>query len=190
MSRPPSTSRAGAPTASPERVVARVRRHGRMLILPVLLLVAVAGLLPYALGILAEDWQRWAVLALAAVLVVLGVLLPYLAWLTRRTTVTTRRVILRSGVFVRTRRDVPLARSIDIRVRQSLGQRVFGCGDVHMDAGQERPIVLHDVPRPALVQEALHELVDAEHARAILVAQAAGGPGSEIDGDTVIFGAR
>ena len=43
---------------------------------------------------------------MALFVVLLGCLLPFLAWLTRRATITTRRLILRSGIFVRVREEV------------------------------------------------------------------------------------
>ena len=81
------------PSAPAERVVARVRRHGRILILPAALLVVVTGATAYAVGWLEQPWQRFAALGVALLVVVVGSVLPFLAWLTRRTTITTRRII-------------------------------------------------------------------------------------------------
>ena len=98
------TPESAVPAAQPpERVVARVRRHARILILPAVLLILVAGATAYGIGIVPESWQVLAVLGGAVVVVLLGSFLPFLAWLTRRTTITTRRVIVRSGVAIRVR---------------------------------------------------------------------------------------
>ena len=95
--RPAASRAAGAQPAAPaERVVARLRRHARMLILPALLLVATTGAATYFALVLPEAWQRIAVGGVALLVVVLGSLAPFLAWLTRRTTITTRRIILRN----------------------------------------------------------------------------------------------
>ena len=51
---------AGRPSGPPERVVARIRRHARMLTIPTLLLIVVAGGLAYLLAVLPEVWQRLA----------------------------------------------------------------------------------------------------------------------------------
>ena len=182
------TSPTAAPTALPaERVVARVRRHARILILPAVLLIAVAGVATYAIAVAAEPWQDLAIAGVAILVVLFGSFLPFLSWLTRRTTITTRRVILRSGVFMRVRQELLHGRGYDVTVRRSWAQGAFGSGDVRMDTGGERPVVLKDVPKPELVQGALHELV--EETRTITAdRRRAGQPFT--DGDTVVWGGR
>ncbi|MCP2371275.1 putative membrane protein YdbT with pleckstrin-like domain [Agromyces terreus] len=171
----------------PERVVARVRRHARVLALPAVLLIAVAGATTYAVGVLDEAWQVLAALAGAALLVVLGCLLPFLAWLTRRATITTRRVILRHGVFSRVRQELLNSRGTDVDVRAGWVQSMFGSGDVRINTGHDRVLVIKDAPRAELVQAALQELMDPaspaarEHRRAMREAP---------DGDTVSWGGR
>lgn len=179
---------AAAPTPPPgERVVARLRRHARVLILPTVALLAVAGGAGYAVGFVEETWQLLALAGGALLLVLLLCLLPYLAWLTARTTITTRRVIMRRGVFVRVRNEVAHARIREVTVRKTPGQSLFGSGDVRLDVGQETPVVLHDLPKPQLVQGALHELVEASHrGSSMRPASIATMP----DGDTVAWGGR
>ncbi len=158
-----------------------------MLILPALLLIVVAGASAYAVVVVAEWWQRLAVVGIALLVVVTGCLVPFLAWLTRRTTITTRRIILRRGVFVRVRQELLHARGYDVMVRRTWAQRAFGSGDVRIDTGHEHPVVLHDVPNPNLVQSALHELMEHEHGR---IADQRRAEPSIADGDTYVWGAR
>ncbi len=181
---PPAGSAVAQPP--PERVVARIRRHGRVLTVPVLLMFVVACLTPYAVFTVNEVWQRIAVGAVAALVIVLGTLLPLLAWLTRRWTVTTRRVIMRSGVFTRSRQELALSRAHDVTVRRTLGQRMFGAGDVRITTAHERAFVLHDVPAPLVVQAALDELIERSH-RDLSAGRFDSG---EADGDTVVWGTR
>jgi uncharacterized membrane protein YdbT with pleckstrin-like domain len=184
----PAASKAAAQPAAPaERVVARLRRHARVLILPTLLLLATAGVATYALFALPELWQRLAVAAVSAVVVLLGCLLPFLAWLTRRTTITTRRIILRSGVFARVRRELLHSRGYDVVVRRTWIQSAFGSGDVRINTGHEHPFVIRDVPSPFQVQAALHELMEEAHT---LVADRRRAEQSMTDGDTVAWGGR
>ena len=184
----PAASQAAAPPAAPvERVVARVRRHARMLILPAALLVAVAGGTAYAIAVLPELWQRLVVVGLALLVAVLGSLLPFIVWLTRRTTITTRRIILRSGVFSRVRRELLHSRGYDVVVRRSWMQSAFGSGDVRINTGHDHPVVLRDVPKPQLVQAALEELMEATHSH---VAERRRADQSLLDGDTVAWGGR
>src|ERR1700712_1466462 len=89
-----------------EVVVARLRPHVRALFWPTLLLVAVAAALGYFSGMLTQSWQVIAALGAALVVVVVGWLFPLCAWLARNYTITTRRIVLRSGVFVRLRQEL------------------------------------------------------------------------------------
>ena len=155
-----------------------------MLTIPTLLLIVVAGGLAYLLAVLPEVWQRLAATGAAALLVVFGCLLPFLAWMAHRVTITSRRIIVRSGLFVRMRRELLLSRGYDVVVRRSWVQGAFGSGDVRIDTGAEMPLVLRDVPRPRLVQAAIQELMDEAGS------EWHGGERSMEDGDTVVWGGR
>ncbi|WBU36796.1 PH domain-containing protein [Homoserinibacter sp. YIM 151385] len=150
-----------APPRPREVVVARLHPHGRALFWPSVLLVAVLGGAGWALGALAEDWQRIAVLGAAALLVVLGVLGPLLRWLSTSATITSRRVVLRHGILVRTRQELLHSRGYDVTVRRRGLQGLFGSGDVLVNSGLEQPIRLRDVPSAILVQASLSELMEA-----------------------------
>jgi len=145
----------------PERLIARVRPHARRLTLPSLALVAVSGGASYGFFALDELWQRLAVAAGALAAIVLLWMLPLLRWLSTQYLITTRRLVLRHGLLVRTRQEVLLSRSSDVSVRRSGLQSMFRSGDVLVGAGLDRPIVLRDVPRADLVQEALADLMEA-----------------------------
>ena len=86
--------------------------------------------------------------------------MPLAVWLSRSYTITTRRIVLRSGLMVRTRQELLHSRGYDVTVRQNGLQQLFRSGDVLVNTGLERPVVLRDVPSAALVQSALHELME------------------------------
>ncbi|GLI26112.1 hypothetical protein ARHIZOSPH14_03540 [Agromyces rhizosphaerae] len=149
----------GAPAEPPpERVVARVRRHARVLTVPVLVLLAVCAATGFAVGNLPETWMEFALVGLGALVVLVFTVLPYLSWLTRRYTITTRRLILRGGLFVAVRQELLHSRGYDVTVRRNWLQSVFGSGDVRINTGHDKPVVLVDVPNPNLVQRVLHDL--------------------------------
>jgi uncharacterized membrane protein YdbT with pleckstrin-like domain len=143
-----------------ERVVARLRPHARVLFLPSLVLIAAAGCVGYFYGRFAEQWQNIAVLVAAAFVAVFLWLLPLVFWLGRRYVITTRRIILRSGFFVRIRQELLHSRGYDITVRKAGLQPIFGSGDVIINTGLEHPVVLKDIPSADLVQGALHDLME------------------------------
>ncbi|MGO1538774.1 MAG: PH domain-containing protein [Leucobacter sp.] len=147
----------------PETVVLRLRRHARRLTLPVLLLLGAAAAAGYWVGTLPEAWMNVAAGAGATGIVLLLVLLPLFAWLAQRTTVTTRRVILRRGFFVRHRTEVALSRVREVRSRRGLIQRMFGSGDIELLVGSE-VTVLRDVPGVEEVVDALQDLMERNYA--------------------------
>jgi membrane protein YdbS with pleckstrin-like domain len=125
------------------------------------LLVAVAGSFGYFGGMLREQWQFLSALGGAVVLLAVGWFLPLCAWLARNYTITTRRIVLRSGVFVRVRQELLHSRGYDVSVRRTPLQQLFGSGNVNVNIATDRPVVLKDVPSADLVQSALNDLMEA-----------------------------
>ena len=147
--------------ATPESVVARLRPHGRALFWPTLALLLIVAATAYFFGRFPEDWENLALLGVAALLALLLWVVPLLLWLGRNYTITTRRIILRSGFIVRVRQELLHSRGYDVTVRKNGLQSVFGSGDVQINTGLEHPVVLRDVPGADLVQAALHDLMEA-----------------------------
>lgn len=162
MSAPDARPPEGRP---PEAVIARLRAHGRHLFWPLALLIVDAGATVFAVGTLPDGWMRIAAGAAGGLLAVFGVLAPVLRWATRRATITTRRLVLRSGMLVQTRQELPHGRGYGVTVRRSGLQHLFRSGDVTVTAGQDPPLVLRDVAQPHLVAEVLHDLVEANTPR-------------------------
>jgi membrane protein YdbS with pleckstrin-like domain len=147
--------------AVPEAVVARLRPHSRALFWPTVALLVVLAAVGYFGGTLPEAWMNLAVLIAGAVLVVLLFFVPLLSWLSRNVTITTRRIIIRSGLLVRTRQELLHSRGYDVTVRRRGLQNLFRSGDVLVNTGLEHPVVLPDMPDADLVQSALHDLMEA-----------------------------
>jgi uncharacterized membrane protein YdbT with pleckstrin-like domain len=144
----------------PEAIVAQLRPHARVLFWPTLALVVVVAATAFLFGSFRIAWADYSVLAVGAALVILLFLVPLAAWLGRSYTITTRRIVLRSGLLVRTRQELLHSRGYDVTVRQNGLQQLFRSGDVLINTGLDRPVVLRDVPSAALVQSALHELME------------------------------
>lgn len=143
-----------------EAVVARLRPHVRGLVWPCILLVAVAAATGFFYGTFAREWQNIAVLATAGILVLIGWFAPFVRWISRGYTITTRRTVVRSGVLVRERRELLHSRASDVTVRASPLQTMAGSGDVRIGTMGEQPLVLKDVPSATLVQATLHDLME------------------------------
>lgn len=156
---------APASVTRPEVRVLRFRRHGQHLVLPVIVLIAIAGAAGYWVGALPEPWMNLIALAGAGVLALLGVL-PICAWLATRTTITTNRVIIRTGLFERRRAEVALDRVREVRTKQSIWQRMRRAGDIELLVGAETT-ELHDVAGVRAVADALQELVQRNFAASV-----------------------
>ncbi|WP_091704401.1 PH domain-containing protein [Microbacterium sp. cf046] len=160
----------GAPT--PELRVARFRRHARRLVWSALVLILVAGAFGYFFGNLPAPLENWMLLTAAATVVLFLVLLPFLSWWAHVYTVTTRRVLERSGIFGVRRRELSHVRGYTIQERRGILQRMWGAGTLVLSNGVDQPMRLVDVPSVGLVHEALVDQVEVNQILAHRDAQA------------------
>ncbi|WP_260726952.1 PH domain-containing protein [Dactylosporangium roseum] len=147
-----------------EQVVLHLHPHWKALFLPVVWFV-----LALAAVIAAVVFTGWGMIpllvvggiALAVVLVV--TVWPWIRWRTTHYVFTNERVIMRSGVFSRSGRDIPLGRVNDVSFSHTLFERMLGCGTLTIEsAGERGQVQLTDLPQVEKTQSALYELVDAD----------------------------
>jgi uncharacterized membrane protein YdbT with pleckstrin-like domain len=153
-----------------EDVVRNLRPHWRRIVVPVALVPVVVGLASYGWFALPSDSARkvlrWAILAVALVILAWWTARPVLVWLTTRYVVTNRRVLMRNGVLSRTGRDVPLTRVNDVSFSRMMVERLFGSGTLIIEsAGDRGQVVLKDVPQVESVQREIYRLVEDETQR-------------------------
>ncbi|WP_158862717.1 PH domain-containing protein [Leifsonia sp. AG29] len=181
-----SNTTEGIPPGPPEKVVARLRSHARFLFWPSLALIAASGAFGYFVGRLDEVWQVVLLWSSAAVVLLVLFLLPLASWLSRRYTITTRRIVLRHGFFVRVRQELLHSRGYDVSVRRTWLQSAFRSGDVLINSGLEHPVVLRDVPRADQVRRALSELM--EHSQNVVGVRRQ--QSESVSDETTVWGAR
>jgi uncharacterized membrane protein YdbT with pleckstrin-like domain len=160
----------GAPT--PELRVARFRGHARRLTWSALVLIAVAAAFGFFFGNLPAPFEDWMLLTVAATVVLFLVLLPFLSWWAHLYTITTRRVLERSGIFRIRRRELSHVRGYTIQVRRGILQRMWGAGTLVLSNGVDEPLRLVNVPSVGLVYEALVDQVEVNQILAHRDAQA------------------
>jgi len=137
--------------ASNERVIFEAHSHWKNIFLPVLLTVVVTALAVFALlewvpSMADQAWQRWAIVAVAGLLVLAFGIWPIIVWLASTDTLTTRRLISRRGVFSREGKDIPIDRVQSVSYRRTLLERILGCGTlVVQTAGETSDVELADV---------------------------------------------
>lgn len=144
-----------------EDVVLDMHPHWKRLVLPVLSLLVVLAAAGYLLAIVDDSRLQVVVAIAAAVLLVVFTVVPFLRWRTTLFVMTTRRVVVRTGVLARQGRDVPLSRINDITFSHSLFERILGCGTLVVEsAGERGQVVLTEVPNVEQVQRTLYDLVE------------------------------
>ena len=158
---PPRTAAApSAPAAPPERVVARLRPHARVLFWPSVALILVCGGYGYFADRFPVTWAHYAVLFAAVLLVLLLFLLPFFAWLSQGFIITTRRIVVRRGFLVRRRQELLHLRGYEVELSRGPLQAMFGSGNLRITVSGETVMVLRDIPRARTVQVALHDLME------------------------------
>ncbi|BCJ54041.1 membrane protein [Actinoplanes sp. NBRC 14428] len=87
---------------------------------------------------------------------------PLLVWRNTHYVFTDERILLQDGVVARQRRDLPLNRVNDHVTRQSLVERMLGCGTLTVDSIGEQSAVMVAVPHVQQVQTTLYELIETD----------------------------
>jgi uncharacterized membrane protein YdbT with pleckstrin-like domain len=147
-----------------EHVVASTRTHWKALVVPVLVLIVTCAAAGFLIAVLPDGSAHTIllilVLVVAAAIVIWFTVRPFLVWITASYTVTNRRLINRSGVFVRKGRDIPLYRINDVSYERGVLDRLLGCGTlVISDASEQGRSVLPDVPHVEKLQLLITDLL-------------------------------
>lgn len=143
-----------------EQVVLDMHQHWKVLIVPMLEMLAVLSLTGFLLAVVDDGRFRLAIAVFAAILLTLLVVIPFLRWRTTLFVVTNERVVMRSGILSRQGRDVPLSRVNDVSFEHSFLERILGCGTLMVEsAGERGQVTLTDVPQVEQVQRTVYDLV-------------------------------
>ena len=169
-----------------EKIVARLRPNARVLVWPSIALIAASAAVGYFAGRLSEVWEIVLLWSSAAAVLLLLFLLPLAAWLSHRYTITTRRLIIRHGFFIRVRQELLHSRGYDVSVKQNWLQSMFRSGDVRINSGLDHPVVLKDVPKADQVQRALSELM--EHTQTVVAYRRQ--QSESVSDETTVWGSR
>lgn len=157
--------------ADDEQIVLDMHPHWKRLLLPSLLLPVVVGLATYLVFLVPSSWSvrtplRWAIVAVAVLVLLRFAVWPWVTWQTTSYVLTTRRVVIRRGVFARSGRDIPLTRVNDVSFHHSLLDRMLGCGTLTIEsAGERGQVALPEVPDVELVQREVYRCVEDETRR-------------------------
>lgn len=143
-----------------EELVAEIRPHWSFMLRPLVVTMlavaaAIAAFVISAVPHLVLDVLVAAILASLAWLVA-----RYARWTTTTFVITTQRLVLRSGLLARSGREILLRRVSDLSYRQSLLERMLGCGSLVIESGGEHgQEAVPRVPRPREVQRLVNDQV-------------------------------
>src|SRR5690625_7996738 len=112
--------------AAGENVVFHTRAHWKAIALPVLVLLIVGVGASWLVNKTDLLWLQWTIVVIAAIVLIIGTLVPILNWSSSTDTLTTHRLISREGIIRRVRRDIPLDRANAVNRDRSLIDRSLG----------------------------------------------------------------
>ena len=166
--------------ADDERVVVHLHPHWKTMIRPGLVSVLVIATLVFAAFMLPDSgWAYVLVLILAGftlIVLLVWTFVPFLRWRTTHYVFSTHRVLLRHGILARSGRDIPLSRVNDVSFSHSLIERILGCGTLVIEsAGENGQLTLKEIPSVEQVQSTLYQLVEDDHERRTVTADAGDG---------------
>ncbi|MGZ4445456.1 MAG: PH domain-containing protein [Nocardioides sp.] len=143
-----------------ESVVISTRTHPKALLAPLFWLIVALAVAVFADRAVDNAVVGYVVWALAAVAIVWLVLRPLVIWATASYTITSRRLITRSGVLTRRGHDIPLSRISDVSYELGLVDRMLGCGTLIIsDASTNGRVSLPDIPHVEETQRRLNQLL-------------------------------
>jgi uncharacterized membrane protein YdbT with pleckstrin-like domain len=153
-----------------EQPVLLLHPHWKTLIRPILVAVLVVAIALVAEVLIpggsAAVAARGAVGAVAVLVLMVWLIVPFLRWRTTTYELTTRRLRTRYGIVTRRGRDIPLTRINDVSFEKGVLDRLLGAGRLVVEsAGEHGQIVLRDIPHVEYVQATLFRLVEDEQRR-------------------------
>lgn len=151
--------------AEDEEVIEHLHPHWLTLLPAVLFFILICALTGLGIAFLpsgsAHGVLLIVVLALALILLVWLVITPLIRWRSTHYVFTTHRVLIRRGVLKHVGRDITLGRISDVSYEQSLLDRIFSAGTLHIEsAGENGQETLVNLPRADEVQQTLNRLIE------------------------------
>lgn len=143
-----------------EQIISEFRPHWRLLVIPLLWLLA--GIVVIVVELSVFDLDAVVDLVVAALVVVAWVPLvfrPLVKWYWTIYVLTTERLITRSGVIARSGIEIPLESINNVLFHQNVLERVLRSGDLLIEsAGESGQSQFNDVPHPDEFQSLLYKV--------------------------------
>jgi uncharacterized membrane protein YdbT with pleckstrin-like domain len=85
---------------------------------------------------------------------------PLLRWRCTHFVVTDRRLLVREGVLTRTGFEIPMNRITSVHFRQTVFERMLGCGTLSVESASDEPLDFDDIPHVHRVYGLLYQAAD------------------------------
>lgn len=145
-----------------EVIVRHMHEHLKALFKNILGLIAIIVIVVLGLIYMPDSWPSfltWVLILLGIAAAIYVFVWPWLSWVNRTYTVTSRRIITRHGIIAKTGHDIPLSRISNVSYTHDIIDRIFGCGTLVLETSADNPLSLHDVPDVEKVHVELTELL-------------------------------
>lgn len=140
-------SQVAIPNNFAEQTFATVRRHGSVLLFPVVFLGVIAAGFFFLDPKLTEVWQHQALLLTVLVLAILFWLLPSIRFFTNRYEISSNRIVVHKGITGNKTEQAAWGELTGVSVSRGFGMWVRGAGDIHLHREFGVDLVLSKVPR-------------------------------------------
>lgn len=157
-----------------ERVVLHKHPHWKVLVGPTLFFIVIVAALAFMIawirkwddaGFTTHFWWILAVSVVAAVLLVLLSLVPFLRWRTEHFVLTTAHVFFRTGILHRRQHQIPLVRVQNIETIVTFWGRIFGYGTLIVESAADEPLEFSNVASLSRLQGTLNQLISDDRDR-------------------------
>jgi uncharacterized membrane protein YdbT with pleckstrin-like domain len=150
-----------------EKVVRSIHPHWLTVFGP-----ALVGLILVAAAIFASwatpndskgNWIQWISVAVAVLIGIPVVIVPFLRWRTTHYVVTDHRVMVRRGILSKAGKDITLSKITDVSFQQTFLDRVIRAGTLNIEsAGDSADELLKNIPHSDVVQQLINHLIDQD----------------------------
>ncbi|MBK9293576.1 MAG: PH domain-containing protein [Oligoflexia bacterium] len=83
----------------------------------------------------------------------------YLSNVCKDYVLTNERLYLENGILAKSKKDIPLNKINDVELHQSLIQRIFGCGNLIILTGNDKPHVMKNIAKPELFKNNVSQII-------------------------------
>lgn len=156
-----------------EHVVTQFRPHWRLLVIPVLWVIAAIAAIILAYQVIPGEGAVDLVITIAVVLALVPLaVVPFVKYWFTAYVLTNERLITRSGVIARSGIEIPLDNITNVVFNQSIIERLLKSGDLLIEsAGESGQSRFADIPEPEAFQSLLYKVredrEDAHRTRAV-----------------------